>query len=128
MIHGIPNEEVIEKSDSQAVLRVVIPEASDYFDGHFPDFKLLPAVAQIDLVAHYAAKYFGVALSTPNIKRFKFSDKILPNSELIFKINFDAEKSLVSFKISDKAGEKSYSSGTYIAKMRQGEAERATHE
>lgn len=113
MIHNIPDEEVIEKTDSSVKIRVKIPASSDYFDGHFPDFKLLPAVAQIDLMAHYAQKYFGLPLSTPEIKRFKFTDKILPDSTVLFKIDFDREKHRVTFEVSDAANGTVYSSGTY---------------
>ncbi len=117
MIHGIPEEEVVEKTESSVQVRVKIPATSDYFDGHFPQFKLLPAVAQIDLLAHYAQKYFGVAVSTPSIKRFKFSDKILPDSTVLFSLDFDAEKGKVTFKISDAGDGKSYASGSYSIKI-----------
>lgn len=113
MIHGIPEEEVIEKTENAVSLKVQIDAESDYFDGHFPQFKLLPAVAQIDLLAHYAAKYFSLPLSTPSIKRFKFSEKILPDTTVIFKISYDSEKNRVSFEISDFESGKSYSSGVY---------------
>ena len=113
MIHNIPDEEIIEKTENSVAVKVKIPASSDYFDGHFPDFKLLPAVAQIDLLVHYAQKYFGLPLSTPDIKRFKFSDKILPDSIVVFKINFDKEKLRVAFEVSDAENGTVYSSGTY---------------
>ena len=116
MIHSIPGEEVLEKSENAVSLKVKIVAESDYFDGHFPQFKLLPAVAQIDLVVHYAQKYFGLPLSTPNIKRFKFSDKILPDAVVIFKIAFDSAKNRVSFELLDSAGERVYSTGTYTVR------------
>ena len=121
MIHGIPAEKIIEKSESNILLRVEIPAQSDYFDGHFPQFKLLPAVAQIDLMAHYAAKYFGLPLSTPKIKRFKFSDKILPDTTVIFKITFDSEKNHVTFEVTDAADGRVYSSGSYTAALSAGQ-------
>ena len=113
MIHGIGEEEVIEKTESSVSLRVKIPAESDYFDGHFPAFKLLPAVAQIDVLAHYAQKYFGLPLSTPSIKRFKFSGKILPDTVVIFSISYDKEKGRVTFEVTDASDGKSYSSGSY---------------
>lgn len=113
MIHGIPEEEVLEQSENSVLLKVKIDSKSDYFDGHFPDFKLLPAVAQIDLLVHYAQKYFRIPLSTPNIKRFKFSEKILPDTTVIFKITYDSEKSRISFELNDFSDGKAYSSGNY---------------
>ena len=113
MIHKIPPEEILAQNESEISLKVKISAESDYFDGHFPQFKLLPAVAQIDLLVHYAQKYFALPLSTPNIKRFKFSDKILPDTTVIFKISFEKEKNRVSFEVSDEADGRVYSSGSY---------------
>lgn len=117
MIHSIPPEEILLQNESEIVLKVKIAAESDYFDGHFPNFKLLPAVAQIDLLAHYCSKYFGLPLSTPKIKRFKFADKILPDTSVIFKINFDSASGKVTFDISDSEKGTSYSSGTYMVKL-----------
>ncbi len=109
--HSIPQETVISQSDSELILKVTIPADSDYFDGHFPDFKLLPAVAQVDLTAHFAARYFGISPAMSNIKRFKFSDKILPDSTVIFKISYKDGK--VAFELFSEDEKVSYSSGTY---------------
>ena len=106
-------QRILEKSENKVILKVKICAESDYFDGHFPQFKLLPAVAQIDLLVHYAQKYFGLPLSTPSIKRFKFSGKILPDTTVLFNISFDSEKRRVSFEVTDAADGKSYSSGSY---------------
>lgn len=113
MIHSIPEEEVVEKTDSSVCLRVKISAASDYFDGHFPGFKVFPALAQIDLMAHYAHKYLFLPLSTPRIKRFKFSGMVLPDTVVLFKISFDSEKGRVSFEVLDNEKGDSYSSGIY---------------
>lgn len=118
--HGIPAETVMLRKENDSVLEVEleveIPSTSDYFDGHFPQFKLLPAVAQIDMIAHFASRYFGTEVSIPEIKRFKFSDKILPDTILIIKLKFDSLKSKVSFEISDFSGSKTFASGNYTAK------------
>lgn len=118
-IHGIPAETVLSRKETasglEVELEVMIPGSSDYFDGHFPDFKLLPAVAQIDLVAHFAQRYFGTSLSCPDVKRFKFSDKLLPDSTVVFKLKYENEKRRVSFEICDFSGVKVYSSGSYLA-------------
>lgn len=117
--HGIPAETLVSRKESGTVtevrLAVHIPETSDYFDGHFPQFTLLPAVAQVDMVVHFARRYFGTSLSVPDIKRFKFSEKLLPDSDVVFSLKYDAGTSAVSFSISDCADGKTYASGTYTA-------------
>ncbi|MBQ0050575.1 MAG: AMP-binding protein [Treponema sp.] len=118
-IHGIPAETVLVRREMahkiEVEVEVLIPASSDYFDGHFPDFKLLPAVAQIDLVAHFAQRYFGTKLSTPDVKRFKFSEKLLPDSLVVFCLTYEFATSKISFEIRDFTGAKVYASGSYVA-------------
>lgn len=120
--HGIPSETVMKRVENadgiEVELEVKVPETSDYFDGHFPQFKLLPAVAQVDMAAHFAERYFGVKPVCPDIKRLKFSDKILPDSVLIFKMKYENKTGRVSLEISDFAG-KTYASGSYTAEKEQ---------
>ena len=97
-------------------LKAFISEESVYFDGHFPKFKLLPAVAQIDLIAHFASKYLGTEANFSEIRRFKFVNKILPNSILTVKIFFDKKKSKINFEILDSEEKSTYSSGICSAR------------
>ncbi len=118
--HGIPAETVMQRRENDSILEVElevkIPATSDYFDGHFPEFKLLPAVAQIDMVAHFAERYFGVMPFVAEVKRFKFSEKILPDTVVIFKLKFDGEKNRVTFELTDYSDSITYASGNYEAK------------
>ena len=57
--HDIRNEEVILREDNAVVLEFVIPATCDFFDGHFPQYKLLPAVAQFEVITRFSRKYFG---------------------------------------------------------------------
>lgn len=113
-MHNLSNEIMISQSDSEIVLKLKIVSESDYFDGHFPNFPLLPAVAQIDLIVHFANKYFDVKKSVKQIKRIKFAEKIFPNSELLLKIKFDSQKNKINFEISSIDEKISYSSGNYF--------------
>ncbi len=113
--HGIPAETVMYKKDNAVDLEVTIPATSDYFDGHFPDFKLLPAVAQVDLIALFAQRYFGLSRSIPEIKRCKFTEKILPDTKVVFHLSYDEAKNSLAFKLQDFSAQVTYSSGTYTA-------------
>lgn len=117
--HGIPAETVMSRKENDSItevqLEVNIPATSDYFDGHFPQFKLLPAVAQIDLVAHFAQRYFGTDLSIQEIKRFKFSEKILPDTIVIFSLKYDSQKRKASFKLTDFSESRIFATGSYTA-------------
>lgn len=117
-LHDICDEEIISQSDNAIVLEVLIPGTSDFFDGHFPEYKLLPAVAQFEIVTRFAKKYFGTQRNVPNIKRIKFSAPIRPDTKIRVEMNLKLEKNLIAFTISDAAVEgKVYSSGTFNVLM-----------
>ena len=112
--HDIVNEQVISKDETNAVLEFVIPASSDFFDGHFPEYKLLPAVAQFEVITRFSRKYFGTQRYVPNIKRIKFSAPIKPGTKIHLDLTFKKEKSTVTFNMADANVEgKVYSSGSF---------------
>lgn len=113
-LHDIVNEEVVSKEENQISLEFVIPASSDFFDGHFPEYKLLPAVAQFEVVTRYSKKYFGTQRWVPSIKRIKFSAPIRPDTKIHLDLKYNVEKGTVTFNLADANVEgKVYSSGTF---------------
>jgi len=112
--HDIVNEQVISKDETNAVLEFVIPASSDFFDGHFPEYKLLPAVAQFEVITRFSRKYFSSQRYVPNIKRIKFSAPIRPDTKIHLELSKNVTKGTISFTMSDAAVEgKTYSSGSF---------------
>ena len=113
-LHDIKDEQIISKEEGKVVLEFVIPASSDFFDGHFPEYKLLPAVAQFEVVTRFSRKYFGTQRWVPSIKRIKFSAPIRPDTKIHLELTYKAEKQIVTFNLSDANVEgKVYSSGTF---------------
>ena len=113
-LHDIKDEQIISKEEGKVVLEFVIPASSDFFDGHFPEYKLLPAVAQFEVVTRFSRKYFGTQRWDPSIKRIKFSAPIRPDTKIHLELTYKAEKQSVTFNLSDANVEgKVYSSGTF---------------
>ena len=113
-LHDIKDEQIISKEEGKVVLEFVIPASSDFFDGHFPEYKLLPAVAQFEVVTRFSRKYFGTQCWVPSIKRIKFSAPIRPDTKIHLELTYKAEKQSVTFNLSDANVEgKVYSSGTF---------------
>ena len=113
-LHDIVNEEVVSKEENPISLEFVIPASSDFFDGHCPEYKLLPAVAQFEVVTRYSKKYFGTQRWVPSIKRIKFSAPIRPDTKIHLDLKYNAEKGTVTFNLADANVEgKVYSSGTF---------------
>jgi len=105
-------ENIIEKTENTVSVKFSIPSTSPYFDGHFPGFPILPAVAQTELVIRFAAQYFGTTISPLEIKRVKFTNFIRPDAPLILKLT-KKEKS-ISFMISSPKNDSIYSTGTVV--------------
>ena len=112
--HDIKDEEVISRDENAVVLEFVIPATSDFFDGHFPQYKLLPAVAQFEVITRFSRKYFGTQRYVPNIKRIKFSAPIKPDTKIRLELTYKKDKGTVSFNMADaKVEGKVYSSGSF---------------
>lgn len=113
-LHGIVIEEEILKENQHVILKLNITEESDFFDGHFPQFKLLPAVAQFEVITRLSGVYFGTKRIVPDIRRIKFSSPILPGAEVLLEMKFNAEKSTLTYTMSDFTLQKLvYSTGTF---------------
>lgn len=112
--HSISDEKLISSQENEVVLQIKIPSDCDFFDGHFDEVKLLPAVGQFEIITRFAAKYFGLKKSVSSIKRIKFSAPVLPDSQVTLAMKYAAQKKTVSFVLSDSAEpEKVYSTGSF---------------
>ncbi|MBP5251866.1 MAG: hydroxymyristoyl-ACP dehydratase [Treponema sp.] len=112
--HLIENEKQIFLSSEKVRLGFVIPEASDFFDGHFPVFKILPAVAQTWIAVNFADKYFGTGKTVLKIKRMKFVSPVLPDANVELELVFNREKETVTFTFYDSEdSQKTYSAGSF---------------
>lgn len=119
-LHGIEGETVKEKGEGVVELEFTIPGNSDFFDGHFPEFHLLPAVAQFEIVTRFAKKYLNTQRYVPRIRRIKFSAPILPDTRVGLKLEYDKVKGSITYSLWDANTKDVYSSGAFSA-LRQGE-------
>jgi acyl-coenzyme A synthetase/AMP-(fatty) acid ligase/3-hydroxymyristoyl/3-hydroxydecanoyl-(acyl carrier protein) dehydratase len=110
-LHGITGERVLEKTDTSVAVELLIPGESEYFDGHFPEFKLLPGVAQIELVVRLAAGHFKTGIYVSKAKRIKFSNVIVPDSIIRVELAYNAQAGSVTFKITSPGGETIHAAG-----------------
>ncbi|MCL2066639.1 MAG: AMP-binding protein [Treponema sp.] len=114
----LSREKLVEKTESaegmvKAVLDFSVPEESDYFNGHFPQLKVLPAVAQFELAVRFSGGYLGTGLDVRGAKRLKFSSPVLPGAPLRMELVKNGD--IVSFTIKSPDGKELYSSGSFAA-------------
>ena len=110
---------VIEKTENSVAIEFSVPPDNPYFDGHFPGFSLLPAIAQVELTIRFASEYLGTGLSLSGMLRVKFTQLIFPNIPLLLRLE-KSEKSL-AFKIISPKDKSLYSSGTLAISHRKGD-------
>lgn len=115
----VSGEKIITKTENAVILEFSVPDTSPYFDGHFPEFPILPALAQVELVLRFASQYLGTGIELSEIRRIKFSNLIKPFTPLL--LSLEKNGKTVSFRMSSPSGlphsangETVYSMGTLL--------------
>ena len=123
--HGIRNERVISCDGDNVDLEIDIPADCYFFDGHFPQFKLLPAVGQFEIISRFAMKYFNLEAFIPRIRRMKFSSPILPGSSVFLSMQLNRDSKSVGFNLMDaKDHGQVHASGSFsVIPMQQSQGE-----
>lgn len=77
-----------------------------FFDGHFEDFVLLPAVAQLFIAQTIAEQTWGDLGVFQSLRQVKFRDPIYPNSTQHLQLDYDVAKTTLAFRYTsvDNAG------------------------
>ncbi len=112
-----PNFKILryQRNGNEFFVKFKIPESSDYFDGHFPDFKLLPAVVQMDLVLRFFRGFLKMQTDLIRFPRIKFSSPIFPNMPVTVHEVYSPETGKVTFRIEAEDG-KLCASGSILLK------------
>jgi 3-hydroxymyristoyl/3-hydroxydecanoyl-(acyl carrier protein) dehydratase len=100
---------VIEKTENSVVLEFSIPGDSPYYNGHFTDFPILPAVAQVEMVLRFAAEQLKSGINVSEIRRIKFTNFIEPG--VLYVLRLEKNDASLSFKIFSPDRKNTYSSG-----------------
>lgn len=85
-----------------------------WFQGHFPSFPLLPAVAQIGIAIGEAARRLGMGDSVARMPRLKFTSPIRPGSLIELSLAGDSATGTLSFSYDDPDGGQNHSSGKIL--------------
>ena len=70
-------ENVHGNGDAAHVELTFVPDAI-YFQGHFPDFPILPGVIQLHFACVFARRFFGAELLPTRVSKLKFAHMIFP--------------------------------------------------
>lgn len=114
-----PNFKILkmQRDVSSFRAKLLFPITSDFYDGHFPEFKLLPAVVQVNMVLLLARTFLKAPSEIVKINRTKFTSPIFPDTPVELQLNYDEEKGKLTFSFVDETGTKSLSSGSILMKL-----------
>lgn len=98
------------KNGNSVRVKLSFPANGEYFQGHFPDFPILPGVAQVHWAIRIAEEQFNITADITRLSSVKFSSIIKPEIELCLSLDYLPEKKSISYSYTDDA--KKYSSGT----------------
>lgn len=88
---------VESQSADSANLVLTIAAQSPYFEGHFPEFALLPGVAQIEMSIDLAKRFFAMPETFSGLKNLKFMRPVRPNDTILVELKWVADKSELQF-------------------------------
>ena len=73
---------VWEAALDSLVVEMVFPPDGEWFAGHFPDFPVLPGVAQLFYLRHFARRVFPDFPDAGLYRRIKFRRLVRPNERV----------------------------------------------
>lgn len=91
-------------------LKLIFYKNSNFFNGHFENFPIVPGVVQLFYVNFFTENMLGIKLPLTEAKKVKFSNIIPPDEEVILTIK-NKENSIEYTYLSD---DKIYSSGIFV--------------
>lgn len=86
-----------QTSPGQAIIVLRLDADLFWFQGHFPDYPILPAIAQIDWVMDYASRLLTPDHQFHSIQQVKFQLPLLPGQTVTLTLNWQPQTQLLSF-------------------------------
>ncbi len=90
-------------NDRELGAKIVFPPDAECFNGHFPEFPILPGVAQLFFIRYFASQVFHDFPQTATYRRLKFQKIVLPSKEVVLSVARKGEGAF-SFSMSVPTG------------------------
>ena len=108
-MNGLPAITAQRRDAERCELDILVEASNPWFQGHFPQFAILPGVVQIGWAEHYARAFFGFDTGIAALEQVKFKRPILPGARLTLTLKPDMAARKVRYEYRDV--EASYSAG-----------------
>jgi len=100
-----------DMEDATAVVTLTVPEQLAWFDGHFPDNKVLPGVVQVDWAGKLARALFVGKDRFYQLTNIKFKSMVMPGTAMQLSLSYNAAKQSVTFSFFEQS--ETFSTGSF---------------
>jgi len=83
---------------------VVLDPALPVFDGHFPQARVLPGVAQLDWAVRFGRQAFDMPATFVRMDAVKFQHVARPGDVLSLQLDWDAQRGVLAFRYTSALG------------------------
>ena len=97
-----PPVRLLERTAESAKLRIEITASLPFFDGHFPQAKILPGVAQLDITIRFARELFALPPDFAGAENLKFLDWI--GTDSMIELELVKQEDIIVFRIDSTKG------------------------
>ena len=87
----------IAQTDTRAAYSVFVPGNSPFFEGHFPDFHLLPGLTQVQWTIELARESFPLPPVFCGINNLKLTKPVLPGANVLVELQKGTQEGAVKF-------------------------------
>lgn len=94
----LPIERKLEHITAEQLwVTLFLPAELAWFDGHFDSQPILPGIAQIEWVMHYAKKELHIQALFSSLEQVKFLSPILPLDTVELKLSWNNQSNTLKF-------------------------------
>ncbi|HDR2159778.1 TPA: hydroxymyristoyl-ACP dehydratase [Enterobacter cancerogenus] len=83
-----------------------------WFKGHFAVQPLLPGVAQLEWVMHYATRVLAPGFRFHSLQNVKFQAPLLPENTVTLSLTWNAERATLGFTFQRHAGDERHTASS----------------
>lgn len=99
------------QSDLKNLISLHVPEQLSWFEGHFPEQKVLPGVVQLDWAGKFAKALYPNLGAFRQVSNIKFKTVVFPSMDLNLELEHNPDKGNVKFHFHSQTA--SFSTGIF---------------
>lgn len=110
----LPDTIAVEDGDRTCEIRLRVPDDLGCLAGHFPGLPVVPGVALVGWVEHFARRHLGMTGAVRDLERMKFSRLLRPGPELVLTLTQDDVRRAIGYRFRSATGGTDYASGRLV--------------